>query len=232
MKRGLILKIMDTISLDNNLIVQDLGLIDYNEAYAIQKKYVQQLAEGGPEILIVCEHPTVLTLGRMTNENSLLVDRTELDKKNIAHYEIDRGGDVTLHAPGQLIVYPIINLSRRKKDLHLYLNKLEQVCIELLGEFGIAAVRSEGRTGVWVGSQKIVSIGVGVRKWITYHGVGINVSTDLSLFSLIRPCGMDVQMTSMDEQLKSNVDMSDVKTKFVEIFQKYFTIFTSKESYE
>ena len=129
---------------------------------------------------------------------------------------------MTLHAPGQLVVYPIFNLNRRGKDLRVYMEALEEVAVDLLKNFGILAISISGKRGVFVGPDKIVSIGVGVRKWVTYHGLGINVNTDLSLFKLIRPCGLDVRMSSMQKIKGHVIDMQDVKLKTIEQFQGHF----------
>ena len=129
---------------------------------------------------------------------------------------------MTLHAPGQLVVYPIFNLNKCGRDLKDYMVKLEQVAVDLLRDFGILAVSIPGQRGVFVDKDKIISIGVGVRKWVTYHGLGINVNTDLSLFNLIKPCGLNVRMTSMQKLKGQIVPMASVKAVVVKQFQKYF----------
>jgi lipoate-protein ligase B len=129
-----------------------------------------------------------------------------------------------LHAPGQLIIYPILNLTHFGKDLRFYLRQLEQVAIDLLGDFDIVANRFPGQTGVWIGEYKIASIGIGVRKWTSFHGLAINVSTDLKLFSMIKPCGLNVAMTSMSEASGKTIDMKEVKGKIVELFFKKFQL--------
>ena len=147
----------------------------------------------------------------MTNPESLLYQRHEIEERGVMITSVDRGGDVTLHAPGQLVVYPIFNLNKYGKDLKAYMEKLEEVAVDLLRNFGILAISISGKRGVFVGPEKIISIGVGVRKWVTYHGLGINVNTDLSLFNLIKPCGLDVRMTSMQKLKGHAVPMRDVK---------------------
>jgi lipoate-protein ligase B len=154
----------------------------------------------------------------------LLYSKKDIAQKGVELYEVDRGGDVTLHAPGQLVIYPILNLAHYGQDLHSYLNRLEQVAIDLLSEFGIVADRIPGKTGVWVGKKKIVSIGIGVKKWVSFHGIGINVNTDLNYFSLIKPCGLDVQMTSMKSILKKEVDMDEVKAKAIRLLNRTFHV--------
>ena len=204
------------------MIIEDWGLVDYARGYERQKLCVQSVIAGAEDHLIFCEHPAVLTLGRMTKSESLLYQRHDIEKQGVMIASVDRGGDVTLHAPGQLVVYPIFNLNNRGKDLKAYMEKLEEVAVDLLKNFGILAISISGLRGVFVGEDKIISIGVGVRKWVTYHGLGINVNTDLSLFSLIKPCGLNVRMTSMQKLKGHAIPMKDVKTKIVERFQEHF----------
>ena len=202
--------------------IKDLGFIEYGQAYEIQKQCVDEILKGGPQTLLFCEHPTVLTMGRMSHEENILWPKEWLEANSIKVHYIDRGGDITLHSPGQLVVYPIFNLLNYEKDLHAYLHKLEKVAIDLLGDFGILANRFSEKTGVWVEDKKIASIGIGVRKWVSFHGLGINVNTDLNLFSAIRPCGLDVHMTSL-AQIKGNpIDMDIVKKKIMEHFSMHF----------
>ena len=207
-----------------DIIVEDWGTIDYKAAYQCQKKLVDAIIGGETGRLVFCEHPPVLTLGRLFEEESLLFTKEQIEQKGVGIETIDRGGDVTLHAPGQLVVYVMINLNLFDPNLKGYLEKLEQVAIDLLKDFGILAVSVSGQRGVFVGKDKITSIGIGVRKWVSYHGLGINVNTDLSLFSLIKPCGLNVQMTSMSQLLKQKVDMEVVKQKLVQVFMKVFKV--------
>lgn len=202
--------------------VQDWGLIDYQEAYQRQKDLVNRVITGERPRLVLCEHPAVLTLGRMTKSESLLWTNDTIKSQGVDIVTIDRGGDVTLHAPGQLVVYPIINLSDRRRDLKIFLEQLEQVVIDLLKEFDILAGSINGQRGVWVGQDKIASIGIGVRKWVSYHGIGLNVNTNLDLFRMIRPCGLNVNMTSMEKLKGSVVGMDVVKQKMVERFCDQF----------
>ena len=215
-----------TTSLKNtqSLEVRDWGTIDYLQAFEEQKKCVQEVLASAPMKLILCEHPPVLTMGRLTLKENILMTPEQLGFKNIACYPIDRGGDVTLHAPGQLVVYAMLNLNYFGKDLKHYSRKLEQVAIDLLSDFDIVANRISGKTGVWAGPDKIVSLGIGVRRWVTFHGLGINVNTDLNLFSLIRPCGMDVKMTSMAKLKGAPVDLNSVKKHLVTSFCKNFEL--------
>lgn len=199
--------------------VQDLGLIDYDAAYRIQKESVARVLAGGAQTILSCEHPAVITMGRLAQEANIL-NREAIERSGIRVIPIDRGGDVTLHAPGQLVVYPILNLAQSSRDLRLYIQKLEQVAIDLLRSFGIVANRISGKTGVFVGTNKIVSLGIGVRKWVTFHGLGINVNTDLRLFDLIKPCGLDVRMTSMARIKGEALEMEEVKDRVLECLSK------------
>lgn len=200
----------------------DLSLVDYEATYVLQKKNVEEVIAGRPERVLLCEHPAVLTLGRMADESFILISKEELALRGIKVLAIDRGGEVTLHAPGQLVVYPILDLTRRGKDLRAYIRRLEEAAIEFLRSFEITAGRVPGKTGVWVGSQKIVSIGVGVKKWVTFHGMAINMNMDLSLFSLIKPCGLDVAMTSMARIKGRAINSQIAKQRFAEVFLRYF----------
>jgi len=202
--------------------IEDLGCVEYLEAYKIQKKYVERAHQGESAWLLLCEHPEVLTLGRLGQEENVLVSKDELDRRQVKLENIDRGGDITLHSPGQLVVYPILDLRCFGKDLHDFMRKLEQVAIDLLEDFDIVADRFSGRTGVWVGRKKIVSIGIGVQKWISFHGMAINVNTDLKLFSMIKPCGLEVKMTSMEEIQRKNIDIKMVKESLIKHFTQQF----------
>ncbi len=204
--------------------VEDWGLIDYLKAYQIQKQKVTEVLAGRPHVLILCEHPLVFTLGRLYQVENLLWSREELIRHKYAVIPIDRGGDVTLHSPGQLICYPIFNLNSLKsgKDLRDFLRKLEQVAIDLLKDFDILANRIFGRTGVFVGQEKIVSLGIGVKKWVTFHGMAINVSNDLNLFGMIRPCGLNVQMTSIERIKNNKVALDAVKERLIHHMRKDF----------
>ena len=207
-----------------SVLIQDLGLIDYEKAYNIQKQWVDKVINGHEPVLILCEHPAVLTLGRLASQENFLMPMETIGNKGIKILPIDRGGEVTLHSPGQLVVYPILDLKNYGKDLKRYLHGLEQVAIDLLKDFGILADRFLGRTGVWVGQEKIVSMGIGVRKWVSFHGLAVNVNTDLNLFKLIKPCGMNVQMTSINKIKNKNIRMEEVKERLVERFCEHFQL--------
>jgi len=204
--------------------VTDLGLIDYQRAWNIQKEalcYLRDTATWG--CLFFCRHYPVITMGRLTRQNSILVDEKTLKEKSITCYRIERGGDATYHGPGQLTVYPIFNLGYFKKDIHWFLRQLEAVAISLLADFNITANRRSGFTGAWVREDKIASIGIAVKNWITYHGMSVIIKkTDLENFSLIRPCGMDIAVTSMENILNREVDFGQAKEKLCLKFSQFF----------
>ena len=207
-----------------SIVVKDLGLVEYSKAYEIQKQWVDRVIAGQSPVLILCEHPAVLTLGRLASQENFRMPKETIEKIGIAVLNIDRGGEVTLHSPGQLVVYPILDLRHYGKDLRRYLHGLEQVGIDLLKDFGILADRFSGRTGVWAGPQKIVSIGIGVKKWVSFHGMAVNVNTDLSLFELINPCGLKVQMTSIEKMKQQQVSLELVKGRLIERFCEHFDL--------
>lgn len=195
------------------LKIFDLGLVDFKKAWDFQIEKFNEVKEGRiSNAVIFCRHNPVITLGRQANPKNILVTKTELQKKGIGVYEIERGGDVTYHGPGQLMVYPLINLTLVKRDIHLFLRNLEKIAIEAFAELGTLSQRVSGLTGVWLGNKKIASIGIAIKNWITYHGIALNIKQDdLENFSLIRPCGMDIMMTSLEESLEGRIEFLDVK---------------------
>jgi len=205
-------------------VVEDWGLIGYAAAYQRQRDLVNRVIAGDSQRLVFCEHPAVLTLGRMTKPENILWPQDDITARGVQIVPIDRGGDITLHAPGQLVVYPIFNLNNYGRDLKSFLEKLEYVVIDLLKEFDILAVSLDGQRGVWAGREKIASMGIGVRKWVSYHGIGLNVNTDLKLFFMIRPCGLNVNMTSMQKIKGHPTDMNAVKQKLIERFCDQFEL--------
>ena len=157
--------------MNNTINIVNIGLKDYQETYKIQKELVKKRHEGKiPDTLILVEHPPVFTIGRSGSRKNIHVSLGKLKEEGIKIYEIDRGGDITYHGPGQIVGYPIIDLRKYGRDIHLYLRTLEKVLIKLLQDFSIEAGRIKGMTGVWVNDKKIASIGIGVSKWVTYHG--------------------------------------------------------------
>ncbi|HEX9728132.1 MAG TPA: lipoyl(octanoyl) transferase LipB [Gemmatimonadales bacterium] len=186
------------------LAVVAVGRMPYGPALALQRDLAQRRIDGAidRDLLVLVEHPPVVTLGRGTNPAHLSTPREFLEAKGIEVFEIERGGDVTFHGPGQLVGYPIIALAEHKQDLHWYLRQVEQALIVGLDQVGIAGTRSPGFTGVWTEGRKIASIGVHVKRWVTSHGFALNVTTDLSYFDLIVPCGIEgVTMTSVQREL-------------------------------
>ena len=168
--------------------------------------------------------PTI-TIGRNGDKSNLLISEKLLRQKNIDYFEVTRGGDITFHGPGQIVCYPIINLNNHIKDVHKYLRTLEQILIELLLDFDIKARRIEGLTGVFVKRSKIASIGVGMKRWVTYHGLSLNINTDLSYFDLIVPCGLNNNpVTSIKSwnKLEEDIKQSDIEDLLIKGFTKHF----------
>ena len=194
------------------------GLVDYAAALAWQQTLVtQRIATGILDSLVLLEHPPVFTLGRGGDERYLL------DPGQVPVHRVGRGGEVTFHGPGQLVGYPILDLKQHGKDVHRYLRLLEDVVIATLAAWDIAATRRDGLTGVWVGTDKIASIGIGVRRWVTFHGFALNVNTDLSYFSAIVSCGLPgVRMTSMQELLRGAIPLDTVQATMVRSFARIF----------
>ena len=193
----------------NVLTASALGATGYRRGLALQQALVDARAAGATgDWLLFPDHPPVLTVGRSPSEGNLRVDRATLERRGVELFEVSRGGDITWHGPGQLVGYLIVDLTPRGRDLHRYLRAIEQSLIAALAVWGLGGRRIEGRTGVWVGdgeaAQKIASIGVAVRRWVTYHGFALNVSPDLSDFEMIHPCGLHgVRMTSIARLLGS-----------------------------
>lgn len=190
--------------MSGTLVVRELGRVSYGEALELQRRLAEERIAGSiPDTLLLLEHAPVVTLGRGWRGSSLPVEPDALRRRGIEVHEIERGGDVTYHGPGQLVGYPILDLQRHKPDLHWYLRQLEEVLIAALGDLGIPAERNPGFTGVWTRGRKIASIGIHVRQWVTWHGFALNVTTDLSAFDLIVPCGIpNVVMTSVARELE------------------------------
>lgn len=176
----------------------------YGEALELQRAAAKGRIAGAiaEDLLILLEHPPVVTLGRTAKAANLVATPELLATRGVEVFEVERGGDITFHGPGQLVGYPIIDLKRHKQDLHWYLRQVEEALIVALGTLGIPAERNPGKTGVWTKGRKIASIGVHARDWVTWHGFALNVNTDLSWFDLIVPCGIqDVTMTSIAREL-------------------------------
>ena len=193
--------------------VFDLGLVDFKKAWDFQKEVFFQVKNGRlKSALILCQHYPVITLGRSAARKNIFACDAELKNKGIKVYEIERGGDVTYHGPGQLTAYPIFNLNYLKKDIHWFLRYLEGIIIGCLSDLGTRAHRISGLTGVWVNKDKIASIGIAIKNWITFHGFTINIKKeDLTNFSLIRPCGMDIMVTSLESVLGYRIRVNQLK---------------------
>lgn len=182
------------------LLVTDLGHRDYAEVLELQRQLCRQRVAGdiGEDLLLLVEHEPVVTLGRGTKPASLPLGPVELAQRGVHVAEVERGGDVTYHGPGQLVGYPVLDLRQHRMDLHWYLRQLEAALIDALGVLDVPAERNPGLTGVWTGGRKIASIGIHVKQWVTFHGFALNVTTDLAGFDLIVPCGIPgVVMTSV-----------------------------------
>jgi lipoate-protein ligase B len=188
--------------------VVDLSRREFGEVWKLQQELVAARQRGEIEdTLVVVEHPDVITLGRRQTSTANLVAPGD-----IPIFEIERGGDVTYHGPGQLVGYPILALDDSERDLHLYLRNLEEALIGVCADVGLAGRRNPGWTGVWIGERKVASLGIAVRKWVTMHGFALNVATDLSRFAAINPCGLDAAvMTSLAHESGRALTVEDVK---------------------
>jgi lipoate-protein ligase B len=189
----------------------DLGRAPYGAVWDRQKELVEaRQADRTPDTLILVEHDEVVTLGRRRDAGKNVLSR------DLPVVEIERGGDVTYHGPGQLVAYPILKLEGDERDLHAYLRRLEAALLDTLAAFGLHGRRNPGLTGAWIGPRKVASIGIAVRRWVTFHGLALNVSTDLTRFSAINPCGLDAAvMTSMSEAAGRAISLDAVKPALV-----------------
>jgi lipoyl(octanoyl) transferase len=222
---------------------QDLGLIDYKEAWDYQEELFQSVMERKVRerkepaknitpknnYLLFCEHPHVFTLGKSGKEENILIDKSEFENGEISYYKINRGGDITYHGPGQIVGYPILDLEQFGLQIREYIYKLEETIIKTLSDFGIASERYPGATGVWLDTnnpqktRKICAIGVKASRYITMHGFALNVKTDLSFFQKINPCGYtDKGVISMEKVLKNTPDMKEVKKRLKDNFLDIF----------
>jgi len=208
--------------------VIDLGLIGYAQAWELQKRVVAARKAGAiGDVLLFCEHPHVITLGRNGKRANLLATENVLRQKGVEYFETSRGGDITYHGPGQVVGYPILNLGAIKRDVVWYVRQLEEVMIRASADFGIVAQRESGKTGIWVGegsaSAKLAAIGVHISRWVTSHGFAYNVATDLRYFDLIVPCGIaERKATSLEKLLERNVSLSTLKSPLSEHFGEVF----------
>lgn len=205
--------------------VVDWGLIDFNEAWRRQRELSDAiLRENEPDTLVFCEHPPVITLGRNTKEGSVIEALSTLAGNNVEVIKINRGGEATIHNPGQLVGYPIMNLQRSKPDLHWFLRTIEDCIIEGLNAFEIEAGRVDGLTGVWINNEsKVCAIGIHCSRWVTSHGFALNVNNNLDLFNAIIPCGItDRKVTSMKSLIGTPVNMVEIKKTIENAFRNQF----------
>src|SRR6266404_5727442 len=206
----------------------DLGLMGYAEAWALQKRVVAARKAGAIEdVLLLCEHPHVITQGRNGRRENLLASEHVLRQKGVEFHATDRGGDITYHGPGQIVGYPILNLGAIRRDVVWYVRMLEEVMIRATSEFGITAERVAGKTGIWVGNggaeEKLAAIGVHISRWVTSHGFAYNVSTDLRYFDLIVPCGIaDCKATSLEKLLGRSVKREEIAPRIARHFGEVF----------
>lgn len=211
----------------NNKILSyaDLGFIDYKEAWDLQYKIHSSRVRGNvKDHFLLLEHPNTYTLGKTADKSNLIENEEYLKEKNISVYDIDRGGDITYHGPGQIVGYPIINLNDWKQDTHKYLRALEEIIIRVCLEFGLIGKRDPEYTGVWIEDRKIAAIGIKVSRWVTMHGFAFNINTDLSLFNGIIPCGIsDKAVTSLSKEINKTVEIDFIKSlilkHFIEVFE-------------
>ena len=206
------------------LVYCDLGLIDYKDAWDLQKSVHQLRVENKiDDVLFLLEHPHTYTLGKTADKENLVGDKKYLDENKISVYDIDRGGDITYHGPGQIVGYPIISLTNWQQDTHKYLRAIEEVIIKVCSEYDLQGSRDNKYTGVWLDDRKICAIGIKVSRWITMHGFAFNVNTDLKLFSGIIPCGItDKDVTSLNCELKKEISLNGVKEKIIHHFDVVF----------
>jgi lipoyl(octanoyl) transferase len=210
--------------------VVELGFVRYEQACNLQQKLVQARKEGAiPDVLLLCEHPHVITLGRNGRGENLLASNHLLTKMNVEFHPSDRGGDITYHGPGQIVGYPILDLAEHRRDVRWYVNQLEEVMIRGTADFGLVAKRVEGQHGVWIDSEasgaeeKLGALGVHLSRWVTSHGFAYNVSTDLRYFDLIVPCGIaGKRATSLERALGKNLGSHEATQSLILRFGQVF----------
>lgn len=209
----------------NPLHIIDCGLADYRETLQLQHRLRQKRRRGEiPNTVLILEHQPVITLGARQSANKLLAGREDLAQKHIDVVDIRRGGGTTAHNPGQLVFYPILHLQQLNLGISEYIRKLESIGAELLEQLGVHAERQKGFPGLWIGTKKIASIGVRVSKFITFHGMAINIQNDLSIFEFITPCGLDdVKMTSVLKETGKRHSMSQVKERLSQLLIRHFS---------
>ncbi|MEN8191201.1 MAG: lipoyl(octanoyl) transferase LipB [Bacteroidota bacterium] len=216
---------MENQSIYRDLDYIDLGLIDYDVAWKFQKSlFEKRLNDLIPDTLLLLEHPNTYTLGKTADKNNLIGDDDFLKSKGIKVYDIDRGGDITYHGPGQIVGYPIFDLGQWERDAHRYLRSLEEVIIKTCDDFGLKTIRNNEHTGVWIEDRKICAIGIKISKWITMHGFAFNINTDLDLFNGIIPCGIeDKEVTSLGKELDQTFDIQNIKNAIIKNAKEIFS---------
>jgi lipoate-protein ligase B len=215
-------------------LIYNLGLVEYARALKLQDEIVKErIAYGGSDVVLLLQHPPVLTIGASGGERNIIVPRDTLAEHGISICRTDRGGNITYHGPGQLVVYPILDLKTRGKDLHRYVRNLEEVVIRTLSDFSLQAHRISGYAGVWVGQAEVCAIGIKVTRWITKHGLAININNDMRYFSFIHPCGIpDKEVTSMSRLLGHQVAIGDVTPHIVSHFSEVFNLTVKQQPAE
>lgn len=210
--------------MNRNGYIVDLGLIDYGEAWELQRRLWSKRVEGElPDLLLLLEHPHVITLGRRGNRSFLIATPEELENAKIPIFHVERGGDVTYHGPGQIVGYPLLSLKEYGYRLVRYVDQLEEVILRVLQDFGIEGKRDALNRGVWVDREKIASIGVAIKRWVSFHGFALNYDTDLNYFDLIHPCGLEgIRMTSMGKVLGRKISRKELMEKICHHFKKIF----------
>lgn len=204
--------------------VEQLGVIGYEQGLKLQDKLVAERKAGSiPDTLLLLEHPHVYTLGRNAKKENVLISDDELAARGVQVFAINRGGDVTYHGPGQMVGYPIFDLTKHRRDVAWFMRSIEEVFIAVAGEYGVTAGRIVGVPGVWVGNDKLVALGVHISRWVTSHGFAFNVNTDLRYFSWIVPCGLhDKGVTSLQKLLGRPVEMREANEKVIRHFGRVF----------
>ncbi|OEU71479.1 MAG: lipoyl(octanoyl) transferase [Desulfovibrio sp. S3730MH75] len=202
----------------------DLGIIPHGEAEKIQIEKLNQVMQcAAPDTLFLLEHPPVVTLGRQGGLDNLIISEDALRSMDAEVVRTTRGGNITCHYPGQLVVYPVMRIEKRRGGIKKFFHDMEETAIRTAARFGVSANRSEGQPGVWVGDGKLCSIGIGVKKWITYHGLSFNISRDMTLFNAITLCGLHgAHPTSLSAEADKDIDIEDVKNVFKEEFRRIF----------
>ena len=203
--------------MNKKLTYCNLNTIDYKEAWDLQKSIFElRYQQKVDDVFLLLEHPHTYTLGKTADEKNLVGNKEYLNKNKISVYDIDRGGDITYHGPGQIVGYPIIDLNNWGKDTDKYLRALEEIIIRTCADYGLAVTRVPKYTGVWIADRKIAAIGIKVTRWITMHGFALNVNTDLSLYNGIIPCGIaNKEVTSLQKELNTEIDIQEVKSKIL-----------------